>query len=77
MSAPMKQPNNLRNRYRRYREAHRAYRFCPLRFRDWASTAAPDSYSAKPGQPDEIVALTRAGASVREGALTVTRRAAS
>lgn len=58
----MKQPNNLRNRYRRYRAARQAYNFCWLSFRQWAGGWGKDdrSYYAIPGQPDENVKLVRA-----------------
>lgn len=56
----MKQPNNLRNRYRRMRNARRAYGFTFFAFRTWIKVAAPDSYAAKPGQPDEDTGLEKA-----------------
>lgn len=42
--------NNVRNRYRRYRDAHRAYGWRPLSFREWASGWGknPASYSVGP-----------------------------
>jgi hypothetical protein len=43
----MREPNNLRNRYRRYRATRQAYKFYYLPFRDWALGPGrnPDSYS--------------------------------
>lgn len=40
----MKQPDNLRNRWRRYRVAQHAYNFAAVPFRRWAQHSAPDSY---------------------------------
>jgi hypothetical protein len=53
----MKQPNNVRNRWRRYREAMRGYQWTATPFRKWARHSAPDSYAAIPGQPNETVKL--------------------
>lgn len=41
----MKDPNNLRNRWRRYRVARKAYGFTALPFRQWARGADADSYA--------------------------------
>lgn len=44
----MKQPDNVRNRWRRYRIARRAYGFAALPFRRWVQGASPDSYRSGP-----------------------------
>lgn len=56
----MKQPNNLRNRWRRYSQTRRAYGFAFLPFRRWARGAGQHSeaYGTQPGFLDEPVALT-------------------
>ena len=46
----MIQPNNLRNRWRRYRIARHAYGFTAAPFRSWARAACPESYSTVNGR---------------------------
>lgn len=55
----MKQPNNIRNRWRRYRDTRRAYGWGYLPFRQWAKGWGqnPESYSTRPGNLDEPVSL--------------------
>lgn len=57
----MKQPNNIRNRWRRYREARIAYDFTHLPFRQWAVLHGqrPEAYAAKTGDLNEPVSLIR------------------
>ena len=46
MGQTVKEPNNLRNRWRRYRATRKAYGFTTIPFREWAKYASLDSYSA-------------------------------
>lgn len=57
----MKDPNNVRNRWRRYRSARRAYGFTFLSFREWAAwgSANPKAYSAEPHHANFRVSLQR------------------
>jgi hypothetical protein len=50
----MRDPNNIRNRWRRYKAACRAYNFRTLPFRDWAKMWGnnPKAYSAEPHHAD-------------------------
>lgn len=58
----MRQPNNLRNRYRRMVEAVTAYGWHAPSFRLWVrrGMAHPDAYSAQPHHANYTVALTKA-----------------
>lgn len=49
LSGPLvREPDNVRNRWRRCRNARQAYGWSPPTFRAWLRGAAPDSYSAGP-----------------------------
>lgn len=41
------EPNNIRNRWRRYRMAMLAYGWSVASFRGWLNASRPDSYSAE------------------------------
>lgn len=44
----MIEPNNLRNRWRRMRDAHEAYGWTRIPFRKWLNYADAESYRAEP-----------------------------
>lgn len=58
----MIQPNNLRNRWRRMRDAHEAYGFSRQSFREWYKhgLANGNSYSAEPHHANVKVTLRSA-----------------
>ena len=51
----MLEPNNLRNRYRRYAAAQRAYGWRALTFREWATGWGhnPSCYSVNPWELED------------------------
>lgn len=67
----MIQPNNLRNRWRRYSQTRHAYGFGSLPIRLWARGAGQTaSYATCPGYRDEQVLLL--ACRCRKGALICT-----
>jgi len=57
---PLLQPNNLRNRYRRYKSATKAYGWAAACFRDWVRGAIDikTAYSAPPNPQNDPVQKT-------------------